>query len=89
MATIHLPRTGHGRGGALRTLREAFWIAALGVLVCFAFFAALGAFDPTEVVWLTALVAGLAVLWVVHVRLASRDGERDPRVVHDRERRGF
>lgn len=88
MATIHMPRGGHGRG-ALKTLREAFWIAALGVLVCFAFFAALGAFDPGEVMWLTALVAGLAVLWLLHAHLATRPGERDQRLVHDRERRGF
>ena len=35
------------------TLRETFWVLALAVIVLFAFFAALGAFSPTEALWAT------------------------------------
>ena len=88
MTTVHARRP-HGRA-ALDTLREAFWVLALGLLVCFAFFAALGAFDPTESTALGVAGIVLLALWTVHVLLASRHrGEHDPRLAHDRERRGF
>lgn len=95
MATVHLPRP-HGRvtiqplRDTLRSLREGFWVLALGVIVAVAFFVALGAFDPTESPAFTAVVGTLVVLWVVHAIAVGRSsGPRDPRIVHDRERRGF
>ena len=75
----------------MQTLRELFWVLALGVLLVFGFFLVLGAIEPGAVVGLTAGVCVLAALWVVHAWLQSRHrGEaRDDRLVHARERRGF
>ena len=74
----------------LETMRETFWILALAVIALFAFFAALGAFSPMDVLWATILVVALAVLWVVHAVLTDRRRERrDPAVIRARERRGF
>ncbi|WP_372791652.1 hypothetical protein [Paraconexibacter sp.] len=88
MGTAHIPRP-HGRDTA-ESLREAFWILALGLMVCFAFFAALGAFNPSEAVELTIGFGVLCVLWAIHVVVVSRHrGEHDPRMMRDRERRGF
>jgi uncharacterized membrane protein YhaH (DUF805 family) len=72
------------------TMRETFWILALAVIALFAFFAALGAFSPLDVIWATILVAVLCVLWVAHAVLQGRHRDRrDPSVVRARERRGF
>jgi uncharacterized membrane protein YhaH (DUF805 family) len=74
----------------LETMRETFWILALAVIALFAFFAALGAFSPRDVLWATILVAVLCVLWVAHAVLQDRHRDRrDPSVVRARERRGF
>ena len=72
------------------TMRETFWILALAVIALFAFFVALGAFSPGDVIVVTILVALLCVLWVVHAVLAGRHRDTsDPAVVRARERRGF
>lgn len=73
----------------VETARESFWILALAVIVLFAFFVALGAFAPGEVLWVTLLVLVLCVLWIVHATLSRRRSERDPSVMRARERRGF
>jgi fatty acid desaturase len=73
----------------LETLRETFWILALAVIVLFAFFVALGALAPGDVLWLTVGVILLAALWVVHGLLEGRRSDRDPAVARARERRGF
>jgi uncharacterized membrane protein YhaH (DUF805 family) len=74
----------------LETMRETFWILALAVIALFAFFVALGAFSPGDVIWATILVGLLCVLWVMHAVLEGRRGDRrDPSVVRARERRGF
>ena len=74
----------------LSTLSETFWILVLAVVVLFAFFVALGAFTPGEVVGLTVVVACLALLWVVHAWWDSRHRDpHDPAVIRARERRGF
>jgi hypothetical protein len=74
----------------LETLRETFWVLALAVIVLFAFFAALGAFSPTDAIWATVAVAILCGLWVVHAVLEGRRRDRrDPATVRARERRGF
>jgi fatty acid desaturase len=73
----------------LETLRETFWILGLAVIVLFAFFVALGALAPGDVLWLTVGVILLAALWVVHGLLEGRRSGRDPAVVRARERRGF
>ena len=74
----------------LATLSETFWILVLALIVLFAFFVALGAFSPGDVIGATVVVAALAVLWVVHAFWDSR--HRDPHdrsLVQARERRGF
>lgn len=74
----------------MTTLRELFWVAALGVIGCFVFFFALGAITPADAMGVTVVVAVLCVLWVVHAALAHRHaGEHDSRLTHARERRGF
>jgi uncharacterized membrane protein len=72
-------------------VRNAFWVAALGIITAYLFFFALGAFDFGEVLPLSLVVAGLAVAWGIHLWLGSRrrSDTRDPRLVQARERRGF
>jgi fatty acid desaturase len=78
------------RSRMLATLSETFWILVLAVVVLFAFFLALGAFEPGEVVILTVVVILLALLWMAHAVWDSRHRDpHDPAVVRARERRGF
>ena len=72
-------------------VREAFWVLALGVIGCYAFFVALGAFAPGDVLGITIAVGALLLLWLVHVwaRSHRHAGERDARLTAARERRGF
>jgi fatty acid desaturase len=79
------------RGTRMRsTMSDTFWILVLAVVVLFAFFVALGAFAPGEVVWLTLGVLALALLWTVHAVWESRHRSgRDPATIRNRERRGF
>jgi 4-hydroxybenzoate polyprenyltransferase len=78
------------RSRTLATLSETFWILVLAVVVLFAFFVALGAFSPGEVLGLTLVVALLALLWIAHAVWDSRHRDpHDPAVVRARERRGF
>ena len=79
------------RGHRMReTMSDTFWILVLSVVVLFAFFVALGAFKPGEVLWLTLGVCALALAWSAHAAWESRhrDG-RAPAAVRNRERRGF
>ena len=72
-------------------VREAFWVLALGAIGCYAFFVALGAFSPGDVLGITIAVGVLLVLWLVHAWAQSHRGHdgRDPRLTSARERRGF
>ena len=79
------------RGSRVRaTLSDTFWVLILGIVVLFAFFLALGAIGPGDVVWLTLAMLALALLWVAHAAWEGRhrDG-RDPAAIRNRERRGF
>jgi uncharacterized membrane protein YhaH (DUF805 family) len=75
----------------MRSLRDAFWVFALGVIGTYAFFYALGAYGMDDVLPVTLLVAALTVLWVAHALLDRRGTEEhhDPRMTRARERRGF
>ena len=74
----------------LETMRETFWILALAIIALFVFFAALGAFSPTDVLWATIAVVILCALWIVHAVMEGRRRDRrDPATVRARERRGF
>ena len=79
------------RGARVRsTMSDTFWILVLSIVVLFAFFIALGAFSPGEVVWLTVAVLVLALLWAAHAVWDSRHRTgRDPATIRNRERRGF
>jgi hypothetical protein len=78
------------RSKVLATLSETFWLLVLGVVVLFAFFAALGAFDVGEAVVATVAVIALAALWLAHAVWVSRHSDgRDPATIRNRERRGF
>ncbi len=71
------------------TLRNTFWVASISLVACFALFAVLGAF-PTSAVGLFVVMGVLALLFAGHMFVQSRyQGPRDPRLIHDRERRGF
>jgi fatty acid desaturase len=74
-----------------RIVREAFWAIALGVIACYAFFVALGAWHPGDVVGVSIAVGVLVVLWIVHAWAQShrRADGRDRRLTAARERRGF
>ena len=79
------------RGSRIRsTMLDTFWILILAVVLLFAFFLALGAISPGEVVGLTLAVLGLALLWAAHAVWDSRHRTgRDPAAIRNRERRGF
>ena len=78
------------RSKVLATLSETFWLLVLGVVVLFAFFAALGAFEIGEALWVTVAVVVLAALWLAHAMWVSRHSDgRDPATIRARERRGF
>lgn len=71
------------------SVASLFWVVALGVICCYAFFVALGAFAPGDVLALSLVVAVLVVLWIARGWATRRGIERDPRLAAARERRGF
>lgn len=92
MAGTHLPHPFREHPDVSRGIRDGFWVVALGVIACYAFFLALGAFSPGDVLPATVAVAVLLALWLLHAWAQGHAGEvaeRDPRVFRARERRGF
>ena len=91
MATLHRPHLSPPVSAVAEKVREAFWVIALGAIGCYAFFVALGAFSPGDVVGISIAVGVLLVLWLVHAwaRSHRKDEGRDPRLTAARERRGF
>jgi TRAP-type C4-dicarboxylate transport system permease large subunit len=90
MAARRAPHPLRNHPDATRSVADLFWALAIGAISAYAFFAALGAFSPGEVLWLTIVVAILIALWIGRTLLARRGvRQRDPRLVHARERRGF
>jgi len=91
MAAVHMPHPIRDHPGAGRAAVDAFWVLAIGVIAAYAFFAALGAFSPGDVLGVTIAVAVLLLLWIARAFLTAHRAraERDPRLVHARERRGF
>jgi len=90
MDAVHLPHPLRDHPGATRAAIDAFWALALGVIAAYAFFAALGAFAPGDVLAVTIVVAILVALFCVRAWTnRRREPEKDPRLVHARERRGF
>jgi hypothetical protein len=80
---------------AVRRASGFLWAFALGLIALFVFFAALDAFSPADVMWLTIAVGVLAAVCLVHfIRVRRALGEHrhdDSRreVNAFRERRGF
>lgn len=91
MATPPAPRSPSPLSTVARIVREAFWVIALGLIACYAFFVVLGAWHPGDAVGVSIAVGILVVLWIVHAWAQShrRSEGRDPRLTAARERRGF
>jgi uncharacterized membrane protein len=89
MSHLHLPHP-QRLSESTRTVREAFWVAVLGIVTTFAFFLLLGAVTPAQAGVATGVVAALALAYVLHAWHAGRHADgRDPRMIRARERRGF
>ncbi len=79
----------------MRSVGSGFVALAAGLLVLFLFFAALGAFSPTETIIVSAIAAALAVVFGVHMyRVHHALGEGHGSDLHRslntlREHRGF
>jgi hypothetical protein len=59
---------------------QVLWAACAGLVLMFIFLAALGAFEPGEVLPLTIAAVGLAALWLAHEwRGLWRDERRNGR----------
>ena len=91
MATLRAHRSEPRFTSVTDAVRDFLWVLALGVIGCFVFFFALGAIDPGDVLGVTVAVAALCVLWLARARALEhrRRNERDARLAHQRERRGF
>jgi uncharacterized membrane protein YhaH (DUF805 family) len=91
VAASPAPRSPSPLSNVARIVREAFWVIALGLIACYAFFVLLGAWKPGDVVGVSIAVGVLVVLWLVHAWAQShrRVEGRDPRLTAARERRGF
>jgi hypothetical protein len=73
-----------------RTVREAFWLAAICFVAMYAFFMVIGSISPSAASFATLAAALLLAAYVVHAFIASRHADsRDPRAIQARERRGF
>ena len=74
------------------TLRNVFWLIVIGLVSMYAFFLALGTFDPTETTVATLIALVAAVAWGIHMwmdHVHRREHQRDPALRAARERRGF
>ena len=91
MSALRMPHPMAHHPELARTIRDGFWVIALGAIACYAFFVALGAIKPGEVAGLSIAVGVLFVLWLMRAWSVSHleKHERDPRLAHARERRGF
>jgi hypothetical protein len=91
MSALRMPHPMARHSEVARTIRDGFWVIALGAIGCYAFFVALGAIKPREVAGLSIAVGVLFVLWLARAWSVSHleQLERDPRLAHARERRGF
>ena len=93
MTALHMPHVLRDHPNAARTVSDAFWVFALGVIGAYAFFVALGAFAPGDVLGVTIAVLLLTGLWALRAWSQShhhrQQDDRDPRLSAARERRGF
>lgn len=88
MAALRINRP-EGRHSGWDSLSALLWVVVLRVVVLYAFFLALGAFSPGDVIPLSGLVAVLVVLYGRHAwRQGHRSQGTDPELLSARERRG-
>jgi hypothetical protein len=91
MSALRMPHPLAHHPEVARAISDGFWVIALGAIACYAFFVALGAIKPGQVAGVSIAVGVLFALWLLRswstAHLAAR--ERDPRLAHARERRGF
>ena len=86
---LHVPHPGR-LADSTRTVREAFWLAAICFVAMYAFFMVIGSISPSAASFATLVAGLLLVAYVVHAYVASRTADsRDPRMIRARERRGF
>jgi hypothetical protein len=91
MTALRVHRHDPRLSGVAGFVRDFFWVMALGIIGCFVFFFALGAITPGDVWGVTFSVGALCLLWLARAWAVEhhRREERDPRLAHERERRGF
>lgn len=94
MAAVHSPHPLRDHPQATRTVLDAFWTLAVGIIAAYVFFVMLGAFSPGDVAGVSIAVAVLLALVVARVVVERRQAgaaarARDPELRHARERRGF
>jgi hypothetical protein len=91
MSALRMPHPMAHHPELARTIRDGFWVIALGAIGCYAFFVALGAIKPGQVAGVSIAVGVLFALWLIRAWSVSHleKHERDPRLAHARERRGF
>lgn len=91
MSAVRMPHPLAGHPTLARTISDGFWVIALGVIGCYAFFVALGAIRPDQVAGISIAIGVLVALWCLRAWSNAHPAvrERDPRLAHARERRGF
>ena len=74
-----------------RLIVDAFWVFLIGIIACWAFFAAIGGIKPGDTLGLTIVIGVLLVLCLARAWAQShhKNAQRDRRLVAARERRGF
>ena len=79
MSALRMPHPIQHHPVVAQTIRDGFWVIALGAI------------KPGEVWGVTIAVLILLGLWLAHSwsRAHLAKHERDPRLAHARERRGF
>jgi hypothetical protein len=91
MSALRMPHPMARHPEVARAIRDGFWVIALGAIGCYAFFVALGAIKPGQVAGVSIAVGILLALWLARAWSLAHiaKAERDPRLAHARERRGF
>ena len=91
MSALRMPHPMARHPELARTIRDGFWVIALGAIACYGFFTALGAIKPGQVAGVSIAVGVLLALWLLRAwsNAHADPHQRDPRLAHARERRGF
>jgi membrane protein implicated in regulation of membrane protease activity len=87
-STPHPPRRSGGLPSGIATI---LWVLVIAFIVMYVFLVLIGAWKPKDVIVPTVAFFIALLLLTVLAAQGSRQSkrERDPRLVRDRERRGF